>query len=491
MPHFDVLHCVNDAPFMEQLEALLPAYLAERRWFAGKTGQQSSVKIETAVALNANTEYAFLLLLTKRPGSIAQRYLLPVTLKPDANDTTGFIMRVALSSPPVILIDAFFDDDFIRLLLRGMATAAEGPTALGPGLHFRRYEDFQSERALDSRAKLVRPQVEQSNTSIVTEIGILKCFRRIESGLHPEIEIGQTLSKQNFGHTPELLGSLELIDDSGQSTALCVLQRFIPDGIDGWRFVETSLDIVLSTAGEREGIEVLLATLGNLGEITAELHNVLAHTTIPGFRAEPVSSTWLLEWRSKVSASLEEMFALLERQSWERSTQTQVDRILNGRLSLVAKIGSLVPTHADLERTRIHGDLHLGQTIIAHNEIYIVDFEGEPMKPLAARREKHLPLRDVAGVLRSIEYAIAIKIRSCSSTDHRTLLETLAGEMKSRFLQQYSATYYKALDPNSLELSVIEKCVYEVVYEAENRPDWIEIPIAGLLSVLSDESVIN
>jgi maltose alpha-D-glucosyltransferase/alpha-amylase len=232
-----------------------------------------------------------------------------------------------------------------------------------------------------------------------------------------------------------------------------------------------------------------------LGQRTAELHQAFAvPTDNPDFAPEPVSKDWLSRWTDAVLRSLESV----SEKARSSENHSDSDRRLSGEFAarkneLAARIRVLIPKTINASLTRLHGDFHLGQILVANDDVVIVDFEGEPMRPLADRRKKHLPLRDVAGMLRSFDYAGAATVRNSGlgDTDASTLRE-ITSRMQSSFLSVYAkaiagcASFPEDLTQadDVLEFCLIEKSLYEVLYEIANRPDWVNIPIVGLLALL-------
>jgi trehalose synthase-fused probable maltokinase len=399
-----------------------------------------------------------------------------------------------------VLVDAFADDRFIRLLLARIATDADTEAGEIPGLIFRRSALLNAiEQALAATSDIERKSGEQSNTSVRIGGMMLKGFRRLEPGIHPELEIGRFLTEvAGFKNAPALLGSVELVGSTGEApTALCVLQALIPNQGDGWTHVIERLKITTNEHRDRGRTEQQLFSLAHcLGKRTAELHHALAvHSDDVAFAPEPVHPDHLSDWARAICASAGFIFDALgqARSRLGHGSQQAADRLLGRRKELLMQIGELVPARVDAKRTRVHGDYHLGQVLIANDDVFIIDFEGEPMRPLTERRGKHLPLRDVAGMLRSFQYAAASVTRTVhADQDTAASLQACAGRMSANFLEAYAqairscpsfpADLEQATDV--LRLFVIEKALYEIGYELANRPDWVDIPLAGVLAIV-------
>jgi trehalose synthase-fused probable maltokinase len=315
--------------------------------------------------------------------------------------------------------------------------------------------------------------VEQSNSSIVFgDAMVLKAIRRVEPGINPELELLRFLSSRGFPHIAPLAGWYEyegrLID-----ATLGILQEFLPDGQDGW---ELALD-ELGTAPD-----AFLERLAALGEVTGEMHTSLgSDAQDPAFAPDEPSMEALSLLTATVDEEIERIFLNLGEED-ERVApiygRGQDVRELLQALSSIGAGGRVI---------RTHGDYHLGQTMLTSRGWVILDFEGEPARPLPERRRKTYPLRDVAGMLRSFAYA--------ASASRILRDRPVAEDWEDRAREAFLAAYYHAVDPSLLPpgqdasqklLSVfeLEKAVYELRYELNNRPDWVGIPVAGIARLL-------
>jgi maltose alpha-D-glucosyltransferase/alpha-amylase len=250
-----------------------------------------------------------------------------------------------------------------------------------------------------------------------------------------------------------------------------------------------------------------LALARQLGLRTAQMHRALAECAgdDPAFKPEPITSADLTQWRGELQESAEAMLARLERAhatTMPEEARGLAERILARSEHLFDGIRRLAPREIDGVKTRFHGDFHLGQVIAVQNDFYIIDFEGEPGRPLAARRRKSSPLRDVAGMIRSFDYAATAAVRQINETRPAAAprLSVLADAWRQRAVDGFRAAYRKAMRgctayPASklqaralVDFFTLEKAVYEVSYELANRPEWVAIPLAGVLRVLAKVS---
>ena len=368
--------------------------------------------------------------------------------------------------------------------------------------------------------------VEQSNTSVVVdERAILKGYRRIHPGPQPELEIARFLASVDYRNTPAFYGSLEYLDRSGESTALCLVQEFVESQGDGWtatlayleRFFDHRRNMAVphdaAPASAADGApgpdtdshQIFVQRARKLGVRTAEVHRAFASAkNDPAFQPEPVTQADLERWSADARASAGDALASLER-GLERVPSDVRDfaqSLLGLRGELEARLTVSPQTDlGGLVKTRYHGDFHLGQVLVVADDFMLVDFEGEPGRPLEQRRRKSSPLRDVAGMLRSINYAAVAAMRGVTAdrAEDTSALEPLAREWERRSVEAFLAGYRETIAgcpsyPNDpvlaqrfLELFMLEKAFYEVSYELANRPAWVRIPLEGIRSILYPE----
>jgi len=329
-------------------------------------------------------------------------------------------------------------------------------------------QELREARAIDT---------EQSNTSIVfDEELILKVFRRLEPGINPELELLRFLTERGFENIAQLAGWYAY---SGRpmDTTLGILQRFIPGGEDGWEF---ALDAMHSDT------ERFMGTLRRLGEVTGRMHSVLgSEPDDPNFAPEAPSSESLGLLTATIDDEIESVFLELPDGNDDVAPIRGRGEEVRERLRLWTQVG-------DIGRViRHHGDFHLGQTLWCDDDWVILDFEGEPARALPERRRKRSPLRDVAGMLRSFAYAATASgiLRGSEPPD--------GWEARARheFLEGYRETVDHVLVPSGsamdklLAVFELEKSVYELRYELNNRPDWVKIPVAGIVRMLDEEVV--
>jgi trehalose synthase-fused probable maltokinase len=314
--------------------------------------------------------------------------------------------------------------------------------------------------------------VEQSNSSIV--FGgetVLKVFRRLEPGINPELEVLQFLTRREFPNIAPLQGWYEY-DGKSFGATLGVAQRFFGDAVGGW---ELALDQIATDPA------AFLPELGSLGAVTAQLHNCLASDSgDPAFSPEEPSAESLSLLTATIDEDIERVFVRLP-------DDERVAAIAGRGQDVREQIVMRAQTGTGGRAIRTHGDYHLGQTLHLPGGWVIIDFEGEPARPLFERRQKRSPLRDVAGMLRSLAYATSAAeiMRGIPAPGQ------FEAQARTIFLENYFATIDQALLPggdaaiaNLLAIFELEKAIYELQYELDNRPDWLPIPVAGIARLL-------
>ena len=316
---------------------------------------------------------------------------------------------------------------------------------------------------------------EQSNSSVVFDQAlILKVFRRLEAGVNPELELLRFLTDHGFEHIAPLAGWYGYTGEPMDAT-LGILQRFVPEGVDGW---ELALDTLEGRAAWFHD------ELRRLGEVTGELHTLLgSDSSDPAFAPEQTSTESLGLLTATVDEEIEAIFIDLPDEEPALEPLRGRGEEVRERLRLLTSIGGVGRV------IRVHGDFHLGQTLHTHHGWVLLDFEGEPARTLPERRRKRSPLRDVAGMLRSFAY-VASAGPILRGVEPPPGWEAIA---RAEFLEGYQAHVDPSLVPSGpamdklLQVFELEKAVYELRYELTHRPDWVKIPVAGIVRMLEEE----
>ncbi|MBN1205073.1 MAG: phosphotransferase [Myxococcaceae bacterium] len=429
----------------------LPDYLKQQRWFSGKAWPIKAVSVLDHATLDFGP-CAFSLAIVEVVYELGhpERYLLPV--KPSAEG----------------IQDALEDVDCLRTLFQLIREQRQLPSASG-SVHGEWLPTPEGLLPLPEPLPVRRLMVEQSNTSVVFgEKVILKIIRKLEAGVNPEHEMGRFLAtRTSFRATPTLLGALRLEGPAGATLAL--VHRFVPNAVDGWKYT-------LERYRRPGAVDAsFLGEMKELGRRLGELHRALSSdSSDPDFSPEPVLQEDLQRWSASIMGELG--VTLADAGRLHVDLERQRERLLAHarRLAHVAPSG---------QKLRIHGDLHLGQVLRAEGQWLIFDFEGEPARTFTQRREKYSPLRDVAGMLRSFDYAEATVLLEGNPPMPRM------APSRDAFISGYreaarGAAFLPADDEafwGMLRAFELEKLLYEVRYELQNRPDWVRIPVQALL----------
>jgi maltokinase len=442
-------------------------YVAEQRWFGSKARERVGAHlVETALLREPEPSLVLGLLAVRYQPGTHDLYQLPLGLRRDKawrgvsiGAAGGFTVYDGLEDPALAR-------ELVHLIRAGRPQPAREGT-----VEFHRLEGVAALGAELGRARLV--DSEQSNSSVIFDDElILKVYRRLEPGLNPELEMLRFLTEHGFESVPPLGGWYAYVGRPLEAT-LGIVQEFVPDGLDGW---ELALD-ELAQAPER-----FLGRLRRLGEVTARMHNVLASdSTDPSFCPEEPSLEALGLLTASIDEEIEQVFLGLP------PDVEALAPILGRGEEVRERLRERTHAGATGRVIRHHGDYHLGQTLYAREDWVILDFEGEPARALPERRRKRAPLRDVAGMLRSFAYA-ASAVGILRGTEAPAGWEERA---RTEFLDGYLETVDATLVPAGREgfdrlLSVfeLEKAVYELRYELNMRPDWLPIPVAGILRIL-------
>ncbi|MGQ0503262.1 MAG: maltose alpha-D-glucosyltransferase [Panacagrimonas sp.] len=495
---------------------VLPVYLPRRRWFAAKGGGASKVRIVRETPLPHATRQMLMLELDVETGGTRERYLLPIGLLPESSVITALPQQLALarvrrSRSVSLLTDAVTIDAFAHTLLALMRSDTRLPAGDGE-LRFVPTARLQ-QLAIAEDAEVRRLTVEQSNTSLVVgDLAIIKLFRKLTEGVHPEAEMGRALTERGYPNIAPLLGEVVRIEPDGRQFVLGVAQGFIHSQGDAWAWVQRALqravrDKTLPESGPTVSSDDTLHQLTSfatlLGKRLGELHVALAtpSETAP-LATEVVDVAVCARIASHVAARFDGACAkvdeLAKAKTLAGDAATLAKELLSQRAAVLKKIAMLAKRAVGSLQIRIHGDLHLGQVLVSQGDAYFVDFEGEPTRPLEERRSPSSPLRDVAGVLRSFEYAAECSARvplSVADNSAAKVREDLHAQFRSvcagNFLSTYRAAsgalphqWRDAKDEAAvLDLFLIERAAHEVDYEVANRPDWLVVPLRGLVNI--------
>jgi maltose alpha-D-glucosyltransferase/alpha-amylase len=515
-------------------ECLRP-FLLGQRWYSGKARDASTLRVADWGVLTPGETPSFVLFVdvTFTAGG-RDRFLV---LAGTAAEAGG---RAIAAAPPASLM--------ARLsgprpgFLHGHVTDADASALLGaieasrtiPLRHGRvrgqPTSAFNASCGAPARTLAVRrPSAEQSNTSIVYgDRLILKLIRRLEPGLNPDYEIGHHLTERvGFDRVPRLAGALDYVDADGTRTILGVLQRLVPHRANAWEhtlelagaFYERVAGLEPPAGDEIESGSPLatgigpppaamedaargaIAMAGLLGLRTAEMHHALATPAgDPAFEPEPLGREGRVRLARDMAVHGHQALDALETAMTRlpATLAAMARRILGARGALVARFDEIAQVDPLTPCVRVHGDYHLGQVLWDGTDVTILDFEGEPLRPIEERRRKHPPAKDVAGMLRSYSYAAEAALaahvaaggtgreavdpwaRAWQSWNAAAFLHGYVGRARDAGLVSSDAAAFEGL----LRAFLLDKALYELLYELNNRPDWLRIPLQGILRLI-------
>jgi maltose alpha-D-glucosyltransferase / alpha-amylase len=484
----------------------LPPYLQKRRWFGVKDQKLQSAQIVNVTPLDLGRD-VLLAELDVKTDAGPSRWQMPLGINWDDEPGAGALpsllalARVRRGRRVGLLTDAFALGSFARRMLAGLANGEQLDSPDGKILFEPMADKVDVLRRPDD-AQVIWLTAEQSNSSLIVDDAVmLKIFRHISTGEHPEAEMSRYLTANNFANAPALLGEVTRIDHEGKRHALAVAQAFVRNQGDAWSWAMNQFHRAFDDTTTREAsgesriddIRDYYAIASAIGRQLGTMHVVLARPTDdPAFKPRTAESDDVTAWIDRAEGLVAQAIeAIAQRKSWDNEeVEGHANRLLEWREALADALRRLGRSGEGTLMTRIHGDFHLGQVLVATGDAYIIDFEGEPARPLHERRQKASPLRDVAGLLRSIDYAGAtmadpkniIASRVSPGRRQRLVMRLREGAEKA-FLEGYreaTAGLLKLSSKELLDFFLIEKAAYEVAYEAANRPNWLAIPVTGL-----------
>jgi maltose alpha-D-glucosyltransferase/alpha-amylase len=521
------------------LERTLPAYLQSRRWFGGKAQPIRSVKLVEVIPFGSDgLDAYFTTWEVQYHGKPPETYFVPLGFVAagraseihQANPQAVVAqLKITEASSVIegILCDAVYDANFCKALMtavaRGRRFKANGTELLAePSKVFREaYGPVELEPTILKR--------EQSNTSVTFgDRLILKLIRRVSEGLNPDLEIGRFLTeKAGFAFSPVFAGALQLRKGRAEPAMVGIIHGLVANEGDAWGYTQDSLahyfDEILARQPDakeaaltprplleladeeipefaREALGSFLPSMMLLGQRTGELHRALASDLkTPAFAPEPFTALYRRSLYQSMRTLADQSLNLLGKRLKDlpEPIRANADKVLKLKNVIFARFRQLLDGNSTAMRIRGHGDFHLGQVLFTGKDFVIIDFEGEPTRPLGERRIKRSPLRDVAGMLRSFNYAAIVKLKSeTTRTDDPVLLRPWARFwnrwVSVAYLRGYlDATAQAGLLPTTrgelaflLDIHLLEKATYELAYELNNRPDFVDVPIMGILDIL-------
>ncbi len=511
-----VAEIFENGKLLNALQSVLPEYLRKRRWFGSKSETIDELVIDYAVPLDRRRNNRVALTeIRARIGDRTENYVVPLGAVPESV-TNPLVQQLALSRIRRValvgfLTDGFASDDFTIALLDLIRREERLPVPGGGEVQFRKGPTFDG-LDLPEQLEIRRLSAEQSNSSqIISDLLVLKIIRKVLAGVHPEGEMTGYLTERGFTNTAPLFGEVVRVDTDGTPHTLILLQGFVRNQGDGWGWTLDYLARVTDDIGMQEapeGAEALaehyegyLPFATAVGKRLAELHDILSTSTgHQDFEPRTARRADLDTWAEGAIAQLDSAVVQLERflsgdtSAAETATIEMADRTVQRAASLRDVVRGLAMHGEGALATRVHGDFHLGQVLVVGGDAFLIDFEGEPAKTMDERRAHSCPLRDVAGMMRSFDYAAStaeIRARAAPGLGAERQLVALAAFREiatAAFAGAYNdvlaASTHPWVSPGAqsalLDLFLIEKAAYEIRYEVSNRPTWLPIPLRGL-----------
>jgi maltose alpha-D-glucosyltransferase / alpha-amylase len=493
---------------------VLPSFLARSRWFPERSARAISTHVTGVVPLSSEAQSRpWLVLFEATLHGEAGGYSMPVRIVWDRLDRRHFnpkaLAAVRQGAREGTLIDVATDPHFVATLLSDL----RGSTVLKEGDYRIHFKPTDRLRTIEDRpVENVRAvETEQSNsTTLVDDRYVVKVYRKLESGLNPEIEIGRFLTDvAGFSNTPALLGSIELKGPDTES-AIAIVHAFVENQGDAWTLSGTALDRFVEeqslvgpadTTPANDEKSAYQRYMMQTGKRIAEMQMALAsRDDLEDFRAVPATSDDTARWIDGVVARASRAFARLENTRVSPADAPLVEQLLQQRSTLQDRLAALLPKPEHILNIRHHGDFHLGQMLIVKEDIFIIDFEGEPRRTLPERRMKAPAARDVAGLIRSIDYSVSAALeRSLKvKADDHGQLQLALGRWRDESVQTFLTAYRAAMTDarlwpqdatqadGLLQFFLLEKAFYEIEYELAHRPDWLRVALSGALRVLGE-----
>jgi maltose alpha-D-glucosyltransferase/alpha-amylase len=520
-----------------EIRSILPAFLQARRWFRAKARTIREVGIEDAIEVPGTGTHILVIRVDYTDGE-GDHYVLPL-MAVKSDDVPHLI-----GEPDEVVAKVKAEDGSEGMLYGGLAFRELRDALLDSITCARVFEGRNGQLAASHTGALERDcgdgkpidsfvsRAEQSNTSIIFgDHYILKLFRKLEKGLNPDLEIGVFLTENGFRHTPAVLGTIEYrTRQDGDVYAAAILQQFVRNRGDAWKYTLDQLSGFFGRAlaagtqaprlrsghpfalmndelpgPERALLGEYLDAASLLGKRTAEMHQALASGSgVADFVPEPFGPSDAAKLYEDMLRQADIAFELLRRKQGtvKGSAQELAHSLLQKEHAVTERFAALRGLAVGVSRIRHHGDYHLGQVLRTDDDFMIIDFEGEPARPLPERRKKTIAMRDVAGMIRSFQYAAyaALFGEVPGVADNPELADTIeawaafwtarvsATYLKSYFDQAGHAVFMPNRDEDRhllFDAFLLQKALYEVAYELNNRPEWVRIPMRGIVSLLS------
>jgi maltose alpha-D-glucosyltransferase/alpha-amylase len=511
-------------------DLLLP-FLSRQRWFGGKSRRSRRARFVDWGLLRRGPQPLFVTIVdVEFEDGGRDQYFLPLTIRPSSDakplveQSPHAVLANVTGARKGVLFDAWLDDAYARTMLDVLDRREQMATKRGAIRAMQSRSFAELRQPLGQEFAISRMGVEQSNTSIVFGHRlIVKLFRRLEPGTNPDLEISLQLTERaGFGRVPAVAGAFEYLGPGAQPGTLAMMQQLVPSQGDGWTHALGEVGRFYEDVGDRIAPDVhgtpwsvvelpepvtgamgaYIDTAATLGRRTAEMHIALAgDTSNAAFGAEPLTRADLDRLTTGATKQAQDALQTLmtARADLTDEVRGSAEQLLQSRDTLLERIRCAPPLEFVASKIRVHGDYHLGQVLWSEGDFYILDFEGEPARSLEERRLKQSPLKDVAGMIRSFGYAAYAGLFAFA-TSRRSEFPRLEAWARLWHLGASAAflrAYFPVVDESLfvpriekdrdglLRLFVLEKALYELNYELNNRPEWARIPLRGILDLLS------
>ncbi len=503
-----------------QLEhALLPPFVHHQRWYAAKADAIEAVQLADSVVLEHDGGDWLISIADVKGASRTSRYFLPLAMAYEDREEDRMralsnvaVAKVRQQAEVGVIADAMADAAFCRALVHSIGAGRTVRTEAGrlrftPGANFAEVVGD----ALDGELTLHRLTTSSNSISLLGPRLFIKAYRHLHAGVNPELEMGRFLTDvAHYPYSVPVAGSLDYESKDGRVWTLALLQSQVTNQGDAWGATVEALERLLDAAGTavasanaapEASIAAMAEHMRVLARRVAELHVALSRRTgNAAFDPEPASDADLARWTATVREECAQTLARLRAHAepWPEPLRDPVAQVLGAEATLLSRIDEVTALAPEHLKTRLHGDLHLGQVLVCRDDFMLIDFEGEPQRNFEERRVKHSALRDVAGMLRSFDYArhtaLHASAKGVSGLAHLApLARRWERELRAAFLDGYArvaidaglyadAAAFEAVAP-LLRLFELEKALYELRYEIDNRPDWIGVPLAGIAAL--------
>jgi maltose alpha-D-glucosyltransferase/alpha-amylase len=494
----------------------LVAFLTRQPWFCERGRSVTSAQVVDWSTLRKGAHPSFLAIVEARFGDGGvERYLLPLALSSGTEaeriqrEHPGAVVALVAGARKGVLYDGLFEEGTCAILLASVQESRAMTSRHGHILAAN--IALTPERApADALTPIVHLSPAPNTTSVKfgTRV-IMKIFRRLEPGRHPETEMGQFLARQHFTRTPLMMGTIEYDSGDGPSASVVVLHEFVTNQGSAWRvtieelgrYFERAIAVQLPTANRDEVIAELIGAYASLADVlgrrTGELHAVAGQGQEDGFGRVEYTVQGVKATVDVMRTRAAEHFAILDRTAGhlDERHHALAQAVLDRRDDLLRQISDAADVLHGGMRVRCHGDYHLGRVLVTEGDVIILNFEGDPARPIVERRKKQSPLRDVAGMLRSFSYVAltALEAATVARPEDRERLAPWADLWERWITTVFLRGYLAAVAPAGLlptreddltvllQAFVIDKALDELAYELNNRPDWIQVPLTGLL----------